>query len=107
MAVRIGLGLSSQKYLVCQSLKKTFNSNNINNFRHCSTSASTSKTKNEGSSYSTEKTTHFGFKTVTEEEKKNKGYTDCHKLLFYSIPIKVINFSTNLQSLPMDPIDAQ
>jgi hypothetical protein len=30
----------------------------------------------KNSSYSSEKTTHFGFKTVTEEEKKNKGFQD-------------------------------
>jgi hypothetical protein len=67
MAVRIGRGFCSQKYLVSQTFKKSF----CHNLRQCSTSASTTKT--EGSSYSTEKTTHFGFKTVTEEEKKNKG----------------------------------
>ena len=77
MAARIYRTLSSPNYFVSQFLKKSFPFN----IQQCSASSnapitSTSTAKVEGgtsSSYSSEKTTHFGFKTVTEEEKKNKG----------------------------------
>lgn len=38
-----------------------------------------------GGVYSNEKTTHFGYKTVTEEEKKNKG-----KILFSKVNSKIL-----------------
>ena len=72
MAVRICRTLNSQKYLASQISKKSLSFN----LQQCSASSSASTTTSKveaGSSYSSEKTTHFGFKTVTEEEKKNKG----------------------------------
>lgn len=66
-----GRSLSSQKYLVSQIFKKTIPLN-VQRCASSSSATTTSTSKPDGSSYSSEKTTHFGFKTVTEEEKKNK-----------------------------------
>jgi hypothetical protein len=70
MAVRIG-----QKFLKSSLLSKSF----LPSVQKCSSSAAPG-----GGSYSNEKTTHFGYKTVTEEEKKKKGE---HRIdsLYYSL----------------------
>ena len=59
-----------RKFLTSGFLQKSF----LPSVVKCSTTAAA--TSGSGGSYSNEKTTHFGFKTVTEEEKKNKGFND-------------------------------